>query len=1233
LRRPPAVPSPSLLASAVLVATLAAAAPAAAQPGFSKAFVPDTVALDGHSRLVFTVDNTAGGAPATGLAFSDTLPAGVVLASPPSAATTCGVGATLAAPGGGTTITFSGGQVAAGASCQVAVDVQGTTPGDHLNTSGDLTSSAGDSGTAAATLTVDAGRVRFGKQFSPDAVQVGGDSTLTFTLENPVESIRGSVSFSDTLPAGLAIASPANATNTCGGTLTAPAGGTTISLSLATLFAFETCTVTVDVTPTVAGSLVNRTDPLTQAGTGSGFAVDELLAAVDTLALEKEFLGDPLPPGFTLPLRFTLRNLDRGGTATGLAFTDDLDATLTGLAAVPPLPAAPCGAGSTLSGTSELSLTGGTLGPGESCTFEVDVEIPAGAEPGSYPNTTSTVTGDLGGVTEVGAPATDDLLVQEVPLLTKTFLDDPVAGGDSVVIELTLTNTSADPLQSASFTDDVGAQVGSAAVTAEPPAGFCGPGSSSGVLNGVVIFTNMRLAGGDSCTFSITIELAVNVPAATYTNTTSPVSGLLGGEEPVTGPPASDDLTVVEGPDLGKSFLSSPVLAGDTVDLELTLSAGESPTAPDVTGIAFTDDLDAALSGLQAVALPADGFCGAGSQISGTSVLSITGASVEGGGSCSFTVTLQVPAGALPGSYLNTTSTVTGTSEGLEVAGLAASDTLQVGGLVFTKSFLDDPVVAGQTADLQFTLTNLSATAAVTGAAFTDDLDADLPGLTVAGALPVAPCGAGSVLTEMGATLTLTGGNLATAGSVGDSCTFSISVQVPAGTPAGQYTNTTSPLTADFGGEPVVVPPASDDLQVIEPLSIAKDFIDDPVGPGGTVTLELTLSNAHPTEAASDLTFTDDLDAVLSGLVAVGLPQMDVCGAGSTLSGTSVLTLTGGTVAAADSCTFQVTLQVPADAPSSTFLNTTSPLSGMVGGAAATAPPATAALQVAGVAFAKAFAAPAGAGGTVQLTFTLTNLSAMAAVDGLGFTDDLGAVLPGLAAVGLPMSGVCGAGSQISGTTVLTFTGGSLAAGGSCDFAVTLQVPADAAPGSYANVTSVVTSSGLQVGEPAADDLVIEPAPLFAKSFSPPAIESGGVATLLFTIDNSAAAVAATGLAFTDVLPAGLTVAAVPNASTTCTGGTLTAVAGTGTVSYSGGSVAAGAACTVQVDVTAVTGGTYVNTSGELTSSLGASGTAEASLVVEGAPPPPVLEIPTLSQWGLLLLALLVGWIGWRRLG
>ena len=141
--------------------------------------------------------------------------------------------------------------------------------------------------------------------------------------------------------------------------------------------------------------------------------------------------------------------------------------------------------------------------------------------------------------------------------------------------------------------------------------------------------------------------------------------------------------------------------------------------------------------------------------------------------------------------------------------------------------------------------------------------------------------------------------------------------------------------------------------------------------------------------------------------------------------------------------------------------------------------------------------------------------------------------------------------------------------------------------------------------------------PTFTKIFSPDTIAPGGTSTLTFTIDNTGSLVDASSLDFTDNLPAGVTVANPANASTTCTGGPLTAVAGTSVISYTGGTVSAGRACTVQADVTSSTSGNHNNTSGDLTSSAGNSGTAANTLVVNA-------PIPTLNEWAMILLCILL---------
>ena len=427
-------------------------------------------------------------------------------------------------------------------------------------------------------------------------------------------------------------------------------------------------------------------------------------------------------------------------------------------------------------------------------------------------------------------------------------------------------------------------------------------------------------------------------------------------------------------------------------------------------------------------------------------------------------------------------------------------------------------------------------------------------------------------------------------------------------------------MTGTIGGLAVTGAPATDTL-VIQNAGFAKAF-DGPTVRAGTAVLTFTIDELLGS-GLSDLGFTDDLDAVVPGLVATGLPRIDVCGSGSTLSGTSVLTLTGGNLPADGSCSFNVTVQVPANAAPGSYLNTSSDL---FAAGLSVAGPATASLEIEPPpTFAKVFAPDVIATTQIStLTFTIDNTGSAVAATGLDFTDNL----PAGVTVASPSnaSTTCTGGTltAVAGTGVITYTGGTVAAGVSCTVSVDVTATMS---GDLVNTTGPLTSASGNSGT-ASDTLTVNPPPSFAKAFSPTTVALNEPTTLIFTIDNSSSSLAATGLGFTDVLPTGMTVADPANAMTDCTGGTLTADPGTTTVSYVGGSVAAGAVCTVSVDVVSGSLGANVNTTEELSSSLGSSGTATGTLTVSGS----ILEIPTLGQWGLLLFGLGLGLAALRRI-
>ena len=136
------------------------------------------------------------------------------------------------------------------------------------------------------------------------------------------------------------------------------------------------------------------------------------------------------------------------------------------------------------------------------------------------------------------------------------------------------------------------------------------------------------------------------------------------------------------------------------------------------------------------------------------------------------------------------------------------------------------------------------------------------------------------------------------------------------------------------------------------------------------------------------------------------------------------------------------------------------------------------------------------------------------------------------------------------------------------------------------------------------------PPPTVAKAFAPAGVEINTPSTLTISLGNTAAGPATLTAPMTDTFPAGLVIAPAPNASTTCTGGSVTAVAGSGSVSLASGAQVPAGGCTVSVAVQSATVQDYVSTlpAGALQTTNGSNANAASAtlfvgnLIVSSAP-------------------------------
>ena len=1083
----------------------------------NKQFTPIFIDAGGVSVLRVTIFNP-NTFELTNAAWTDNLVGvqpGLRIATPANVNHTCGVGATITATPGATTLSLANGTVGpqiglTPGECYVEVNVTSTIPGNLINTipAGNLASQGLDGGVtvpisnttpASATLTVVAvSPPSLSKSFSPNTIYVGEISQLTIRINNnDSDTNLTNAAYTDTLPTGLVLATPVSpAVTNCGAgyILNAVAGTNTIALSAATVTPGLDCLVTVNVTG-IAGPYTNTIPAgpggpgslTTQQGVTNGSPASATLN-VQPVAVIKAFSPATITAGGISTLTITLQN-PTNSAYTNVSITDTLPSGLS----VSGTPTTTCGGAITTTSTS-VTLTGGTIPasvtPPTPTTCTITVSVLAGLSiSGTRTNTipANSLGTNIPGVSNL-LPATSTLTINPALTGTKAYSPTSIVLGGTSTVTITLTNNSATPLTGVNFTDVLPANL---TISGTPVTPQCNGGTITNTTNSVTL-AGGSIPANSTCTIVFNVTSTAPGTGTTYENTI-PVGAITTTEGPgnTTIIRTGTDLTVVNAFTLpvgvSKSFLTTPIQPGATSRLRITVTA---PIDIGISGMTVIDNLPVGLV-ISASPAPTES-CPGGTltAVAGTSFIQFTNLAANtlaAGLSCTIDVYVT---STVPGIYNNVipATTIT-TAQGRTNATDSNTATLTVTAMSMSKAFYPTIVQAGGFSTLVITLVNTSDSPLVNL-----QVNDPLPG-TVTNGLVVAPvpnasttCGTGNVTAVAGTqAITLNGGVIpAQVGGVPGICTITVDVQGNDSTPltGTTYTNTIS--TANVSGTVqstgVTIRPQTQAQAAlgVQPLSIqvVKGF--DPVLVYGAAysTMSIQLINPEST-VLTGITFTDNMPTDMK-LAAPVMFNVGTCG--GVLTGTpgdSSFTFSGGVLPANSSCilTLRVVMEIEGNLTNRIDAGDVTTFNGV-----SNPQPAEASLtNLPGVSVAKSFNPSAVmAGSPSTLTITITNDSNINVVD-MGLIDTLPTALPTGLEVANPANAFTNcAGASLAanpGDLFISLSGGALAGLSFCIIQVDVT---SSTPGVYVNTIASntingTTPSGTPVtnNNPSSDTLIV----------------------------------------------------------------------------------------------------------------------------------------------------------------
>lgn len=1312
-----------LLKPALSMLMLAASSPAWAALGASVTLAsgqPTDIYPGETTQLQITLSNNNTTAPITGVGFSNllpgTLPNGLMVAGAATYTCTDPAGPTTA-PGVGTLTAAIGTQA-------ISLGNDGIIPARANNTDGTctilipVTAGTSTGNTATYTYTIASGAVTgndgspvsnsgavnqsinvraltqptIGKAFTASTLTLGGAATtLTITLTNTNPVSIPNFNITDAFPqlggSGIIrVAATPGATASCNNGGSAPtfapsAGDKTISatgsIPARAGATNGSCTLTVQVEAdhTNGGystgaqtNTINRSSQFTNdLGIPAASNATASITVRSPLRISKSVNNASVAAGQPGSFTITLFN-DGGSDLTVTSLTDDPIDGVTGggygLTVTGTSTTCAGGAAAATAGNEGVTLTGGTIPAGGSCTVTINFTgtVQTANTPRAYTNSIAESAVNVGNPTIKSQAASATVTVYENLNVSKTISPINAAPGNPVRYQVTVQNWSTADISNLNITDTLAnsqtfltGNINGLDFTPSLSGTGCSGLSVTGAVGATVpVFTigtvpqrtNVNTPGSCTVTFwAMTSTSAAN--GSTYANSLpagtvcyDPGSGNVCNGGAANSGNGSVNTTVLSA---SKAFTPTGPLSEGTISrLRITLS---NQSANPLTSVTLSDNLPLAGSGGQMrIASPANASttCGGSptiTAVAGSTSVAMNGATIPGratngtgaAGSCFIQVDVIGPAGTY-----NNTATVAGTETYADgtthLVGPLNSNTatlVYTSALSATKSFLPTSVSSGGKSTVTVRLSN-SGAVALSNVAVTDPLPSGMVLANPANAYTT--CAGSTAITANSGASSISMSGAAIAGSGNCDLVFDVIV-----TGSANWTNTipVGNITADGGVSNQTAVSATLLYSAPTSLTVAKATNPSTLTfPGQVSQLTITINNGS--QAVSGLQLTDYFTADgTSGAASNGMAIAPTPAASTTCPGGNVtatpggqsVRLAGASMAASASCTITVNVTSTSVGGITNYI----PVGGIVTnqGLTNSGQASTSLTTQSNIGVTKQFTpnvVKPNERSRLRITFynpTQQPASTLSVTDTLpaGVTVPSGAN-PVTTCTGATVTSPAANQVQVSNGSIAAASGGVAA---SCYAEIDVVA---AAQGDYVNtigsgaVSAIVGGISVTNSQPTSDTLRVKAPLVVHKAIADLTLDAGNPtpfttgtasrapgapATLTIRIENPNAA-NLTSATLTDTLPSGLVVATTPNASTTCASGVVTAPASATQISLAGATIPATGSCTVTVDVLSNISGTYTNTipAGGVTTFEGVSNEEPTSARIVVSTPPTV---------------------------